>query len=645
MTRRRATRDAVTAAVVTTIFGVCFALSYNLYKHVLRVHLQEPFTDEIKAAIRDPMPWSIALFAGAAVLAIAAARRGSVLRVLGVAAAATALLNALCSAFGLHAVIVLDLAVAMTALVGVLSWGTARGLARWRGVVSGTPVAIGGHRTALLATVFAATALGTALCARQLYRQWSNTLYDNGHWHATKTDQERAVLGAVSFLVTRKPLYRDRLDLSTWHGFHEVVLREPVDPEHVAFSLSLDENSYVAFEYGGDAEHLDGVRLSRNAELPSQWFRATVDGFIEEQRPLDASVGAGWHDVELDFATGELRIDGDPAGSWPRRPAPPRVGFRGGKYPVHLDDVAIAQTDGSVWREDFAPRPAGWGVAAVALAAFLAITALAAGLSRRRRSTLVAAIGFGVPLLIGTGLLTVVDYWILARANPPWIDYRGFQTRIETAEQVVARTREELATLGPGPRLVLLGTSQTWGAGARRLDESWAHRLGQLIDGQDSGLPDGEHWRVVNGGICGSESGEVFDAYRREWADPIPHLVLVILGTNDDDAVAYERHLEELVAFNRAAGVTTVFVLEPNAVENPGTHLEANHTAMRRVATATETPLIDMPTLLAPCEQLAFLWWDHVHLSSAGQEFFANILHRELSRLGVLDEAARTRHR
>jgi lysophospholipase L1-like esterase len=139
----------------------------------------------------------------------------------------------------------------------------------------------------------------------------------------------------------------------------------------------------------------------------------------------------------------------------------------------------------------------------------------------------------------------------------------------------------------------------------------------------------------VNGGINGSVSGVVFEAYRAEWASPAPRLCVVVLGNNDREADAFRANLADLVAFNAERRTATVFVLEPNSIQGQSPELIANHAILREVGARTATPVIDMPALLAPREDDGFLWWDAVHLTSGGHARFAELLHGELQRLGL----------
>ena len=194
--------------------------------------------------------------------------------------------------------------------------------------------------------------LAAAVLERVTLRQ-GNTLHANGRWESTKVGLEKGILGAVSFLVTRPALHRDRLDLGAWHGFHELLLREPVSPERVALRFSLRRAGWVAAITANDGARFEAVRLSRDPALPSACLAGTVQGKFEKRGPFEVpELGEGWHDLALEREGGALAVSVDGrevARCAAELPLPTRVGVRGSaqvrngerNYPVKQGDVLL----------------------------------------------------------------------------------------------------------------------------------------------------------------------------------------------------------------------------------------------------------------------------------------------------------------
>ena len=81
----------------------------------------------------------------------------------------------------------------------------------------------------------------------------------------------------------------------------------------------------------------------------------------------------------------------------------------------------------------------------------------------------------------------------------------------------------------------------------------------------------------------------LLEMYRREWYKAKPDLVIINLGHNDIRGPAFGAALEGFVETNRALGIPTVFIPEPNSSEGPiQSRLQRNHEIMRRVARALD---------------------------------------------------------
>ena len=202
------------------------------------------------------------------------------------------------------------------------------------------------------------------------------------------------------------------------------------------------------------------------------------------------------------------------------------------------------------------------------------------------------------------------------------------ERRIETLEDSASSIASYLRRIVPRPSrtIVLLGTSQTWGAGADTPDDTLHAQLHKrLLQMGRSDL------LLVNASIRGSRSDELFDRYYKRVSAFKPELVIVNLSCNDLALAGpdFERNLTRLALFNRSEGAKTIFVLEPAQIS-----LESTAKIMRRVAKRFAIPCLDLHGYLAdPAQSVdsGYLWWDVIHLTSHGQRLAAEFIARGMS--------------
>jgi acyl-CoA thioesterase-1 len=470
----------------------------------------------------------------------------------------------------------------------------------------------------LRAAVVIGAAAAAALFLSLAWLAQSNTLQRNGRWGSAKADLDRGVVGAVSYMITRPALAGDRLHLDAWHGFQEVYVRAPLVPREVRFAMRLEEGAYLAVVYRRVPNGAAGVLLSRDPVFPSQAYAATADGEFTHTRPLSsAMLGPGWHRVSLTLAGGRVALvvdgvtwvsgfewDGEPEG----------LAFRGGLLPAEVDDVEVVD-GGEGFRDDFSNRR---GLAGYVVAIFATLSAAGLALLRRGAPADVACLA----LAIAAGAAWAVDRRYLSvryPTAPP--DFTGFKSNMESEDQILDRLAARYGQRKPHPRRVLLiGTSQTWGAGASHTQDTFADRLQAALDASAQPV------EIVNAGISGETAAPLARLLRERWIEFSPDLVVVNLGSNDMEEHVFEAALEDVAALDQARGAATLFVMEANTAERDNEALVRRHGVMRRVSDAHGVPAVDMHHALAAERARGFLWWDFVHPTSFGHRLIAERL-------------------
>jgi hypothetical protein len=181
--------------------------------------------------------------------------------------------------------------------------------------------------------------------------------------------------------------------------------------------------------------------------------------------------------------------------------------------------------------------------------------------------------------------------------------------------------------------VILMGTSQLWGSGARREEDTIAFRLERFLATHDA-----QHrYVVVNMSAAGSTADPLFSDYQERGTLLQPYLLVVVLSNNDDGSTdLFHDTLARLVSYNACRGVRTVLVTEPGQ----STHLRAKHRDMRCIAATSGARLLDLAPYMRSMEGTGFLWWDAVHLTSYGQVLAAQFIGQGLVDHGLLASAA-----
>lgn len=492
--------------------------------------------------------------------------------------------------------------------------------------------------------------VGLAAVGCYLFTSVDNTLRKSGYWVATKALLERRAIGSEAFATSRQTVSTETLDLGRWFGFQEVLVAEPVELGEVAFDFKLSAGSYLCFVFEKTATGFTGLRLSACEGVDDLYFRANDKGEFTEALPLEVAARADeWHSFRASFGkdTYLLTLDGDPilehSGPFERLQV---FGFRNGMRTVLIDDVRVESAGGAgSFSDSFFPqrdfaRLFGLTVLGVLLVNGLGLLLLA------RSDNAVEKVGSRLLIVGGVlfagSLVGTYFYRSIFSKEYPLADLDVEEAWLQ---ELAVRVREEIRSKHepkPEPgvvRVLVMGSSQTWGAGATRHGESLVDFLQRDLDALG-----GPRFECINAGISGFTAARLLEIYAEEWVDLEPAVAVVNLSTNDShdakgdgvDEEGFARALEGFARLNAERGIRTLFVLEANSTEYrpEGPPL---HATMRRVAAAEGVPLVDAHAYVKAREELGFLWWDFVHPSSLGHELIAEVLAPAVAEVAAAD--------
>lgn len=485
----------------------------------------------------------------------------------------------------------------------------------------------------ILVAIVVGCVLVQAWLARELYRQHHNTLHANGNWTSGKVDVDMGIAGAATYMVTRRGLQHNRLNLGPWYGFQELRSRERIDFRETEFTFSVPDRGYLVVRIDGEDDAFTGVRLSRHPTFPSIAFRANEGGEFTWTEPIAASHVADGENrgrITRDGDQCRFAVNGHDVAAIAGPSGALRVGFRGGYENVTVDDVRVTDRAGSPALVDSFRNTASGAPSLIILALVaLAWGVFAYGLHRRRERLRAPPVfyllGANAILVTCLAIYCATDFLVLSGRHVRKPTEALYRRTVESGPEVQARLEREYP-IQPDPsvrRVVFLGSSQTWGSGARTRAETFISRIERRL--ADAGLG-GANVQCINAAISGAYSTHMIDSWRGGWHAWRPEAIVMNMSNNDRDPAHFRESLTWLAERCRADGVKLLFSLEPNSPEHDTAALERNHAVMREVGARFDVPVVDLHGAMLGELDRGFLWWDTVHLTSFGHRLAAEHL-------------------
>jgi len=503
-----------------------------------------------------------------------------------------------------------------------------------------------------LFVIAAAGAIALGLIAEKIYSSGANTLARSENWDATKTSLKRGVIGAIEYFHGSQALADERLNLAAWHGHQEIWRREPCTGiSEIELRINLDWGSWVDILFDRTEDGFArGVRISVNdrEKFPSFAYRVDPDGRFLDKSPLDPAGFKALEEIKVSIQCGDRQgtvfVDGVAVGLLPGQSPPSteptKVGLRGSLYGSNrgwVDDLKVVAATGG-FRDDFSGRPPRRTIFLITGTICLVLLGL---LVWKSSSPRIAGFSLFIILVMAAlvgGAATLVAK-NLAKRYPvsEEIEKAKEASLMLRHHQGILEEQQEAHLKDPKPgtrRVLLVGSSQTEGAGAKddRTIDYYLQEALQKISPE---------FEVVNSAVGGFTSQQVLEVID-EWTVFEPEIVVINLGHNDasflNSPVAagavlenFDKGLVEIIETYRKAG-TKHFILIPEAVSPAATDhfsLDGGLT-IRGVGERLGIPIIDMPQVLHDATENSFIWWDGVHLTSLGQQIFAETVAEQI---------------
>jgi lysophospholipase L1-like esterase len=476
------------------------------------------------------------------------------------------------------------------------------------------------------------------------FQDRENTLLKNRNWFTRERQLAKETFKTKEYFSKPQTLAGQQLNLHAWSGYQEALFRQKIQPAGMSFDFFVQSDSYVIALFDTDWGAFQGIRLSGHPDFPSAYVAGDGDGNFVHREVFETPELStpDWHQAQLRFsgATVEVLIDGIPRAKFPVALHGARwVGFRGSAKASIVDNVALHDVaTQQVYRENFSPAGLRWQAWIPSYLAGLLVMAFVLPACRVLAGSWREALAWGISLSLCVAAMGFTLLFFNAKiagalypAQPAFEEVA--KPHIEEQTRAVGKQLAQDYVKVPEPgvlRIMFLGTSQTFGSGAGRIDSDFVSVLAQQLQEDFAGTAELE---VMNAAVSGSTAEHLVNAYAASWIDFAPRLTVVNLSCNDamygediaEGDARFAKHLRQIVALNRERGIQTVFSLEALSYEDVPQEL-STHIQMRKVARELGVPCVETYARMQAHRDEGLLWWDVVHPSDAGYARIAAIL-------------------
>lgn len=522
-----------------------------------------------------------------------------------------------------------------------------------------------------------------------LYSQ--NSLMNNDSWLVDKRRTEVSVNGASEFLTDRSSLARNQINLSSFYGNQSITFKKDVEMESIKFSFQLEEYSHLDFYVKGDVSPYWGIRLNHEKAGKSFIFKVNEEGKFVFKKDIEAfKLSSHWHHLFIDFSTQRvnLRLDKLKLEDFKvenfsfGRPV-----FRGASHGTILDDIILKNLDGDYYTETFR-RIKGWKrifIFFVILMPFL-IEALRIMyfFFRKEKSN---ELGWDFRLLISSQLILCLLIYHLFDFNffskYPYFHFSkdlvdNSHIEVPVVERIRFRSLNTLANIlklnhdvlkyhgdiypqggkifnGPilcssklpqclinknkqikesieelktCKKFVLIGTSQSIGAGASRFEKSIFFKIHKrLVDNFE-----GQCITSLNLSISGGKVSDGFEIFSRSFEMLKPDLMIFNIG-NNDSLEEMSKFLPIIAEYCQKNKIKLMITEEPTRIQKPRniSSIEDKILYLRKIA--SESAIITYKLhdhLKEIAYDKGFVWWDVVHMTDYGQDVAAKWISEQI---------------
>lgn len=448
-------------------------------------------------------------------------------------------------------------------------------------------------------------------------------LYNEKKWESSKTKLEKALWGSWAMMLTNTALKGGCINMNAWHGFQELSLKNKLEAKEIKFSVSP---GYVPFSFIiNNTDTISPALYFNFKKYPSiSFYLKNKEGkFLSIKSVACPQLLSKKILVHLVFEQDSVKVFTNKrliTSFFYLLPSLKKIGFKGSEdyNPLLIDDIVVLNTKGETIFFEKVDFP--FSIHFAAFIYLFIVGCLGIYGFKNEGIGIVAYISWMFSIFI---IAIFVYYYYSASGNYNYtsgdIDWHGIKSKIEQQKDVENRIKSQykLDEMKSRKIVLFIGSSQTWGAGASTSNKTFT----SLIEEKLKGSLNDTNIVVMNCGVSGTCSSEMYQSYISNWIKYNPILVVINNSFNDSDSVKFRAYLEYFASYNKKQNIKTIFMEEPS---NNGLEATKNHLIMRDVATKNNFLSIDLQSYIESYKDSGFIWWDAVHLTDYGQELFAN---------------------
>jgi lysophospholipase L1-like esterase len=442
-----------------------------------------------------------------------------------------------------------------------------------------------------------------------------NTLDRRKQWFTPRTQAVHPVNSANSekFAKATISLAGGELNLGIWHGHQIVETSEFHNFEKIRILFKLDPASAFYITLKNQSMQTKGIRYS-NTHLfkPMKYDLDSEEKFINKV-PFGDFIGTDWQTVELtpqDFGFNKLQ-------------GPFKLQMRNEYLPVRVSKVelfdgnnSVVFSDGFYWKSDY-------------LFYFLIIffsVLLVNILFATKQGLAFSILTFNLVGIIVVGLFWASSFFYFSRLYPA-AESRFAPPTLEVNNRWTNQTPTQPENVdsyftAPKPyllpkltpqlkRVIFLGSSQTEGEGATKVENIWPSRVCEHLKTKSKNLI------CLNLAKKGSRAVLMLDALGAQDIGP-NDLVFFNMGNNDRIRENFEGALTRMLNLIERTKAHFFIIYEPNNPQVNSSKLVANHEVLAEVCKSHKWPCFDMHRYLMRSEfyDSGHMWQDHVHATN-----------------------------